>query len=191
MKLVHFHNLFIVLKSIRLWQSKATMWEWPKGVDQRGWQLARPPPPPRIRDLWPVRLISCRINFLGRLLLAFTRCLTRLESDFGEALVVGMLWLSKKVEQRTSRWYTCVRNSFLKVHNFTFKILTFKGGICKVARTNIQHYHFCKLHVVKNIINMGHRSWTRAKLAHINHDSMIDMPCCIEKTLVLTNTVEL
>jgi hypothetical protein len=27
------------------------------------------------------------------------------------------------------------------------------------------------------------------ELAHINHDS-IDMPCCIEKTLVLTNTVE-
>jgi hypothetical protein len=55
-KTFHFHNLFIVLKSIHLWQSKATMWEWPKGIDQRGWATWWPL---RIRDLWPVRFISC------------------------------------------------------------------------------------------------------------------------------------
>jgi hypothetical protein len=89
--------------------------------------------PLMIRDLWLVRLFS--EIFLGWLLVAFTLVmgmpimLFRVNVHASQGWRVTLLrhWCacsdSKKVEQRTSRWYTCVRNSFLKVHNFTFKIL--------------------------------------------------------------------
>jgi hypothetical protein len=138
------------------------MWEWPKGVDQRGWQLDGPPQAIRDWWWWP----------------------SQVPHKVGEWLwwgTGGHALDSKKIEQRTSRSYTCVRNSFLKVHNFTFKILSFKGAICKWLTLIFNIFHLGKLHVVKNI-NMGH-SWTTS-FAHINHDS-IDMPCCIEKTISL------
>lgn len=99
-KLFHFHNLFIVFMTIKSNNVRMTK----RGRPKRGWQLEGPPQ--------------------AKGFMAFTSA-----SQGWRVTLVRHWWAcsdSKKVEQRTSRWYTCVRNSFFKVHNFTLKILSFK-----------------------------------------------------------------